>query len=276
MRISTFAATLLFTSSLFAQTRTLPVETNDLIVPLTAASRILIPAAGDTPGGNGTHFRSDIDLINLRSTAQTVQLRWLPQANSGTSVVRTITLPAQSGVSSENFVGDILQLSGLGAIDIQGVTSEGAPDSGALLHATARIWTPQPNDNNGIDDEGTMSQTFPAIAMPTAATNTKTIFGLRRSAQYRLNAGIVNPSGTTQRFRITTFVFSVPTDQSVLEVDLPPLSMQQINLPGSTAGTVQILIENLTGTAGSWHAWGSSVDNESGDAWSEMAISGNS
>lgn len=274
MRIPALISALFLTFSALAQARVLPVETTDLIVPLTASSRILIPAAGDVPGGNGTHFRSDIDLINLRATAQVVQLRWLPQANSGSSIVRTITLPAQSGVSSENFVGDILQLSGLGAIDIQGVTSEGVPDNGALLHATARIWTPEPNDNNGIDDEGTMSQTFPSIAMPTAAATTKTIFGLRRSAQYRLNVGVVNPSATTQRFRITTYVFSNPLDQSTFEIELPPLSMQQVNISGTSSGNAQILIENTTGTAGSWQAWGSSIDNESGDAWSQMAFSG--
>lgn len=267
MRIPSLLITLFLTSSLFAQTRALPVETNDLIVPLAASSRILIPAAGDVDGAFGTHFRSDIDLINLRNASQMVQLRWLPQANSGSSIVRTITLPAQSGVSSENFVGEILQISGLGSIDIQGVTSEGGPDTGALLYASARIWTPNPNG-------GTMSQTFPAIAQPTTAVTTKTIFGLRRTAQYRLNVGVVNPSVTTQRFRITTYVFANPTDQSTFEIELPALSMQQVNIPGTSTGNVQILIENTTGGAGSWHAWGSSVDNTSGDAWSQMAVSG--
>ena len=274
MRSKTLLIALFISTPLFAQTSHFTPERNDLIVPLTAASRILIPAAGDVPGANGTHFRSDIDLINLRSTSQMVQLRWMPQAGTGSSVVRTITLPAQSGVSSENFVADIMQLSGLGSIDVVGVTSEGAADTNAQLHATARIWTPEANDNNGIDDEGTMSQTFPAIAMPTTPVTTKTIFGLRRSAQYRLNVGVVNPSGTTQRFRITTYVFANPLDTSSFEIELPALSMNQYNIGGSTSGNVQILIENLTATAGSWHAWGSAIDNESGDAWSQMAFSG--
>ena len=45
-------------------------------------------------------------------------------------------------------------------------------------------------------------------------------------------------------------------------------------VPGTSAGTVQVLIENLTGTAGEWHGWGSSVDNQSGDAWSQIAFGG--
>jgi hypothetical protein len=275
MRSKTLIFALFLSTPLLAQTSHFTPERNDLIVPLTAASRILIPAAGDVPGANGTHFRSDIDLINLRNVSQTVQLRWMPQAGTGTVVVRTITLPAQSGVSSENFVADIMQLSGLGSIDVIGVTSEGVADTNALLHATARIWTPEPNDNNGIDDEGTMSQTFPAIAMPTTAVTSRSIFGLRRSAQYRLNVGMTNPSGSAQRFRITTYVFTNPIDASSFEVELPAQTMNQYNITGTSSGNVQILIENINASAGSWHGWASSIDNESGDAWSQMAVGGN-
>lgn len=274
MRIPTLISALIFSSSLFAQSATFVPEGNDLIVPQTAAWRILIPVAGDAAGANGTHFRSDIDLINLRSISQNVQLRWLPQVGSGSSSVRTITLPAKSGVSSENFVGDILQRSGLGAIEILGVTAEGATDTGAQLHATARIWTPESNNNNGIDDEGTMSQTFPSIVLPSQSVTTKTIFGLRRSAQYRLNVGITNPTGATLRFRVTTYVFSSPIEQSSFEIDIPAQSMNQVNVPGTASGNVQVLVENLTASAPDWQAWASSIDNESGDAWSQMAFSG--
>jgi hypothetical protein len=263
------------TTSLAAQSSNFTPERDDLIVPLTAASHILIPVAGDVPGANGTHFRSDINLINLRDVAQTVQLRWYPQGANGSGLsVRSITLSATSGVSSENFVADILQRTGLGAIDIIGVTAEGVPDTNALLHATARIWTPEADDNNGIADEGTMSQTFPAISMPTSAVTAKTIFGVRHSDQYRLNVGITNPAATTQRFRVTTYVFASPIETTSFEIELPPMSMQQVNVPATASGNAQITIENLTGGAGSWHGWASSIDNKSGDAWSQMAFAG--
>lgn len=274
MRIPTLLTTLFLSTSLFAQPAGFVPKTNDLIVPLTTAWRILIPAAGDAPGANGTHFRSDIDLINLRAVSQNVQLRWLPQVGSGTASVRTITLPAQSGVSSENFVGDVLQRGGLGAIEILGVTAEGAADTGAQLHATARIWTPEPDNHNGIDDEGTMSQTFPSIVLPSQSVTAKTIFGLRRGAQYRLNVGITNPTGAAQRFRVTTYVFSSPIETSSFEIDIPAFSMNQVNVPGTASGNVQVLVEALTGSAPDWQAWASSIDNESGDAWSQMAFAG--
>jgi hypothetical protein len=262
-----------FEAQSIAQTHGFVPERNDLIVPQTAAWRILIPVAGDAAGANGTHFRSDIDLINLRAVSQNLQLRWLPQG-TGSSSVRTITLPAQSGVSSENFVGDILQRTGLGAIEILGVTAEGATDNGAQLHATARIWTPEPDNNNGIDDEGTMSQTFPSIILPSQSVTAKTIFGLRRSAQYRLNVGLSNPTSATLRFRVTTYVFSSPIEQSSFEIDIPAQSMNQVNVPGTASGNVQVLVENLTGSTPDWQAWASSIDNESGDAWSQMAFAG--
>lgn len=247
---------------------------NDLIVPLAAASRILIPAAGDVPGAAGTHFRSDIDVINLRDANQRVELRWLPMQGTGSVLVRTLTLPPLSGVASENFVAEILQTSGLGAIQITGLTDSGAHDTAARLHATARIWTPQPNDGDNVDDEGTMSQTFPAIALTSPQTSTvKTVFGLRRSGQYRLNAGVTNLAATTQRFRITAYIFSSFVEPQVVEVDVAGQSMIQVNISGTTSGLVQIVIENLSGGT-EWHAWGSSIDNESGDAWSQMAFGG--
>jgi hypothetical protein len=269
MRISLVASVLVLSASLHASTLT-PVA-NDLIVPRTAAARILIPAAGDVPGANGTHFRSDIHLVNLRNLQQNVELRWLPQTG-GTPVVRTITIPANSGVASENFVGDFMATNGLGSIEIIGVTAQGQPDGSALLHAAARIWTPEPDNGNGLDDEGTMSQTFPAIVLPSSSSATKSVFGLRRGAQYRLNVGISNPNDVSMRFRVTTYVLNNSPETVVTDVVIGANSMNQFNVTPNTSGLIQVIIQSVDGSAPDWQAWASSVDNESGDAWSQMAV----
>jgi hypothetical protein len=47
--------------------------------------------------------------------------------------------------------------------------------------------------------------------------------------------------------------------------------MNQTQFPG-TADAGQILVENLTTSTSYWEAWASSIDNVTGDAWSQMAF----
>ena len=263
---------LLFTLALalpaFAQ-----ISSNDLIIPVAATPRIYVPVAGSAAGANGTFFRSDINLINLRTVSQRVQIYWLPQVGTGSATpLGTLDIPAQRGLSSEDFVAEVLQQSGLGGIEFVGVTADGSFDPGAALHVTARIWTPRPDGG-----EGTFSQTFPAIVA--GAQNTaivKAVFGMRRSAQYRMNVGVMNPSSTTQRFRVTAAISSaIGVDSQAFEFDVPARAIQQVLLPGTSSGLVQVLIEDLGGGAGDWQGWASSIDNQSGDAWSQIAVGGN-
>ncbi len=153
MRISAFLlASFLITHSLGA----------DLIVPQSGAPRILIPAAGNSAGANGTYFRSDIQVVNLRNAEQRVQMFWLPQGSSGAAIAaRSVDIGPLSGVGSEDFVASVLLQSGVGGIEFVGVTETGQFDQNARLHITSRIWTPRPDGGSG-----TMSQTFPALIMP--------------------------------------------------------------------------------------------------------------
>jgi hypothetical protein len=269
MRLPAILLTLFLTATLMAQ------QTDDLIVPIAGAPDILIPAAGDVPGVNGTHFRSDISIINLRDVSQRVQLYWLPQGSSGQSLAPvTIDVGALSGFQSDNFVASVLSRTGLGSIEVLGVTQSGIPDPEARLHVAARIWTPRPDGG-----AGTMSQTFPAIAIVSDPAKLKAIFGLRRTAQYRLNVGISNPTPQPRRFRVTTVInqSSGGPVQSQFDVDVAAVSMEQRGVIGTPEGIAQVLIEDITSpaVAGTWHAWASAVDNLSGDAWSQMAVAGN-
>jgi hypothetical protein len=254
------ASLLLFTASAGA----------DLVTPQTSASRILIPVAGDAPGANGTYFRSDIQIVNLRNAPQRVQIYWLPQGSSGAAIApRTVDLGALSGFFSDDFVDNILLQDGVGGIEVVGVTQEGQFDPDARLHATARIWTPRPDGA-----AGTMSQTFPALVMPGSTARSKTVFGLRRSADYRLNVGIINPAQTAHRFRVTVRIATATGGENlVYETELAARSIEQRLAGGTATGIAQVLIEDLTaGTATDWQGWASSIDNASGDAWSQMAF----
>ena len=262
---SPLIAVLLLSPSLFAQT------TNEVVIPRAAAPRVIVPVAGNAAGANGTFFRSDISVINLRNATQRIQIFWFPLGTQGSlTPIATITLPPQQGTLSDqaDFVGEFLRTTGLGGIEFVGVTDQGVFDPNAQLHVTSRIWTPRPDGA-----AGTMSQTLPAIAAgQTDTPSLKSAFGLRRGSQYRLNVGVMNPSSTTQRFRFTIVAAGLVTD--TFELDLPPRSIRQELAPGTSSGYVQVVIENLGGGAGEWQGWASSVDNQSGDAWSQIAVGG--
>ena len=237
----------------------------DLIVPQTSSSRILIPIAGETPGAFGTHFRTDISLTNFRDAEQRIALRWLPADRSGADIaLRFITINGRSGISSNDFVGQVLGQSGLGGILIYGVDANGQFDDDAQLHATSRIWTPEPNVPNG-----TMSQAFPAIVYEPTLARIKWILGMRRSEQYRLNVGVVNPHATAMAFRVRviTATGAVETRDLVLQ----PYSIHQEGMAG-TSEPFQIIVETTATDLTAWQAWASSIDNVTGDAWSQMGF----
>jgi hypothetical protein len=237
-----------------------------------AAPQLLIPAAGNTPGAYGTFFRSDITLVNFTAHDQIVRLQWLPQGGTAASPT-TITLPSQGWLRSLDFVGERLGQAGLGAIMMTGITSGGDIDPTASLFATTRIWTPQPGTS------GTTSQTFPAVPVANINTPSAALFGVGGRGNYRTNIGIVNlDSIHTQTFAVGN-PLAGPLPPPPLVITVPPMSMQQVLLGSgtSTFGVVELVVENVTDPAtrsNSWIAYSSTVDNVTGDAWSELAIVG--
>ena len=232
-----------------------------------SAPQLLIPVAGSTPGANGTFFRSEITLGNFATHDQDVRLQWLPQGASSTFST-TINLRALSGIRSEDFVREYLAQSGLGAIVVTGVTSSGDLDPTAALYVNSRIWSPQTATG------GTTSQSLPAIPISTiSAPDSAGFFPGPQSNNYRVNIGFVNLDpkneqtfGIVYEFTPLPFAFSVT---------VPPMSMQQLGL-GSVFG-FEIILSNNTDSARKsnlWVAYGSIVDNISGDAWSELVAPG--
>ncbi|SRR6266568_3973112 len=89
--------------------------TATVIQTLGGAPQVLIPAAGSTAGANGTFFHSDIYVSNHANRTQTVRFDWLPQAGNG-GTTKQVDLPAGTTIRSADFVRDVLNVSGLGAM----------------------------------------------------------------------------------------------------------------------------------------------------------------
>jgi hypothetical protein len=239
----------------------------EVVQPIGAAPQVLIPAAGNVNGQNGTFFRSDITIVNLRNSDQIVFLEWLPQPGA-TPTSTSIMIHALSGIRSSDFVHDYLNTTGLGAIVVTAVTQPIAEaiDVNGRLFVSSRIWTPQPSTT------GTTSQNLSTIPLSTINTPAAAIFGAGGAdspSDYRVNVGIVNVDAS----RTQTFVVAFSSTQATTVV-LPPRTMQQVSSIGAFTGQ-QILISNVS-TNGSnlWTAYASTINNVTGDAWSELAVAG--
>jgi len=245
-----------------------------VVLPLGAASQLLIPVAGSTPGANGTFFRSDIAIINFAGRDQMVKLQWVPQTG-GTGSTSTITIATHSGIRSADFVTNYLNQSGIGSILVSGVQSDGVTlDLNAQLYVIMRVWTPQPGTS------GTTSQSLPAI--PRSAVNTQVaalfaVGGADNPANYRVNVGIVNLDPANAQTYQIALPSAIGPQPPAIQLTIAPMSMQQVGVGTGLSATQQILIQNVTGgttQSNSWIAYGSTVDNVTGDAWSELAVAG--
>jgi hypothetical protein len=234
---------------------------------MASAPELLIPAAGSTPGVNGTFFKSDITLGNFADRAQAVRLTWLPQGATATYST-TITLGARSFIRSSDFVHDYLGQSGLGAILVTGVNGFGA-DATASLYVASRIWSPQPGTS------GTTSQSLPAIPTSTINTTDAALFSLGGEGSFRINVGFVNLDPVNEQ--TLNIVFTQSPLPFAIPVKVPPMSMQQASLGSTMFFSPEILITNGTDVAtrsNLWIAYASTVDNVTGDAWSMLAVPG--
>jgi hypothetical protein len=245
---------------------------DNVVTPANDAYEVVIPAAGKVEGANGTFFRSDVTLVNPLNRTLIISARWIPQPNKAPDV-RNITLQAKEVKRYDDFVENIFREEGLGAVVLTAVTSDGGPDTSARFYVSSRIYTPQ------LATGGSTSQSFPAVPMSSIDTTSATLFGLGAEdpgSHFRVNVGIVNLDST----RTQTFVISVP--QSVgtpltYNVTLPPRTMQQVNNVIREGSQRYVRILNQTESdsrSGKWIAYSSTVESTTGDAWSELAISG--
>src|SRR6185436_9487335 len=219
---------------------------------LGGAPRVLIPAAASAPGANGTFFHSDVFVRNHTNRTQAVRFDWLPQVGNASATMQ-VEMPALGVIRSADFVHEVLNVEGLGAILITGVTSSGDPDRTAWLYVSSRIWTTQPGS------EGTTSQSLPVIDTDTIQTHLHALVsgsgGFENAANYRVNVGVVNLDPINAK---TFFVYidtgsAIPTGQTFT---VPPMSMQQISM-GSGLVASDIVIDNTLGTqSADWIAYG--------------------
>jgi hypothetical protein len=237
----------------------------------------LIAAAANTVGANGTFFRSDVTLINRTDHEQQVVVAWL-SAGEESIITPTfkITLPPRGSKNGwigsppatiNDFVRE-LGLSGLGsllfiAVDLDGKLARGD----ASIDGFSRIWSPATHG-------GSVSQSFSVLdPLELDLQPHGMAVGFRHDENFRTNLGIVNLDTKPRRFDVRIVGEFATTE---LTVNVPGLSLKQIALPTRNYGTlaIEIWAEHSEDGVGAFHfpwaAYGSSVDNVTGDGWTSQ------
>ncbi len=219
----------------------------------------IIPVVGNLQGSNGTFFKSDVTIANRRSVAQIVSVGFLQRGvNNGSSQVLNFSIGANTTDFETDFVGRILGKSGvLGTLLVVARTADGAIDTAGQIDGFSRIWTPQPGSS------GTVSQAFESIDIQDNLT-TSYGYGLRQDESFRTNVGLVNLYDTANTFTVAVVGFR---GSNSFNQTVQPYSMEQPSLPPGIYGDCYVRITSGSSNFNWWSAYGTSVDNVTGDGW---------
>lgn len=233
---------------------------------------ILLPVVINTPGLNGTFFKTDAFFANFRNVDQEVLVRFLPEGASAAPPLR-LSISALTNIAAVDLLGpgSDLARNGVGALLITAVLQRtDIVDQSAKLLGQFRIWTPQPGS------PGTVS--FGAWGPPSDnihGLNGAIALGLRQNAAFRTNVGIVNLDPVnTRTWAVTVRSGGTPI---TFTITLLPLSMQLVAVPTTITPTgngylsVTFAPFDTPGTDFRWSAFGVTADNITGDSWLSMA-----
>lgn len=231
----------------------------------TGTTAFVLPAVGTVRGSRGAEFVTDVTLANDRAIAQAVIVMWLPQGNVNGPAVPAfrITLPPSDDAAGTLTIADLageLRLDGLGALLVVATGPAGDVDGAADIDGFARVRTASQCG------AGSVSQSLPAVSAQTFGARRGRGLGLRHDSDYRTNVGIVNLAEVTREF---TVVVAGERHSERFPVSIPPFSPMQTPVPDRNYGAVALTV--ISDGQAPWVAYGSSVDNASGDSWASVA-----
>lgn len=221
---------------------------SDLAKP---SESLIVPIAGNIHGARRTWFKTDLTVRNSALVTQSVIVTFYPadsDNSSGDGVSSgLIQLSARQTVTYEDVVGGYFGRTGIGSIVIQGSYP---------VMASYRIYT------------GMTSASADAMPLSDASdVSEERIIGLIHDASFRTNIGIVNLDPMESRtFRISV----VGNRDTTIEVTVPPMSVHQEPLPRRSLGHITVSVAIVGPPARYWTAYGTSVDNVTGDSWLQM------
>lgn len=253
----TYAAAGTYTVSLtVANANGQSLTSKQLIVASATAYRTLVSVAAQTPGVNGTSWRTELNVFNAGTNAATVSLLFLP-SSGGSVISRSLFLAPRQSFTYANALLDLFNVAtGAGALAIE-ATSAG---TNADLRVTSRTFT------TGFT--GTYGQSVPDVH-PEALERTLYVTGISANASFRTNIGLVNRGASDVSTQLTLYneTGSVLASKSLV---LGANSFQQSPLaavfPEIAGGVYDVLTMRLTAASqDAVSAYASVVDNRTQD-----------
>jgi hypothetical protein len=156
------------------------------------------------------------------------------------------------------------------------MNADGSININGRIDAYARIWTPAPSGQTGTYSQGVYASTLGGPGTDDLQPISASIYGLVQDGiDFRTNYGIVNLANGPRTFDIV--VIGETGARFERTVTLPAASMIHEALPlGQRFGqlTIDVAVQFISAPGiitYPWTAFGSSVDNRSGDAWYSKA-----
>ena len=221
-------------------------------VPQPSGSQLVIPAVGRAAGANGTFWRSDVTFYNPMNLYMSLGVRFLAAgANDSNASMQTFTIAPRRAV----VISDILTALGLsdgsGALEV-----DWNGGSGPIV--TSRTYT----TTTGGGTFGQSIDPLPGFGVDSFVP------GLRSDTSFRSNVGLVNGGDSTIGITVTLLSTYGQTIASGF-VQLAPRSQTQYSVAGLFPGVNAAALGSFTlhahSDAGNVFAYGSIVDNNSGD-----------
>ncbi len=214
----------------------------------------VVPVVANNAGEGDTYWRSDVNVLNVSGEDTTVQMQLFPNTGPGGGAYEPklsdpIDIPAGQQRAFTNVVQSIFGMpETYGTLWIYSL--DGKP-----LVITSRTYTP--------GGGGTYGQDVSSVLVAANAW----IAGVEHDSLFRTNVGIFWP--WTQPVQFTVEVFSSAGEQvgggtiTFVDAGLQQLSLSNFGVSNLVSGWVRISCSNAQNL---WYAYGSTVDETTGDA----------
>lgn len=238
-------------------------------VPSTAATDLVVPVVGRTPGAAGTLWRTSLELFNTAESETTVALflNLSDRDNTTPAASAQVTVLPRDTLVIDDLIAEAFALDqAVGSVDIVAT---------APVIAHARI-------ANFGSDVGSFGQSVPALPAVWAVADEQVpglnpnsglvyLFETVEDAEFRSNLGIASVAATPLTVEVTARLGGEVVG-TPMNLDLAPYSHTQVNrvlndiaVPSGTPG-LRLEVAAVGDATGRFFAYLSRVDNGTGDA----------
>ncbi len=227
----------------------------------------VIPAAGNTYGGYGSHWITQLSIFNPQTYPLTISVTFVPQGG-GHGMESLITIPSNAVGYWDNSLQELFNSTGTGAYLVATFPGDNPTVPNDMV---SRSFLVNSNTVNLQSDGGTYGQTIPGTFIGLQDYTNEGVsaisHGIRNLDQYgwRTNFGGVNLGSTPVTLRINVYDADGNTLVKNATYSMPAQSQKQWTLPVQVDhGSVEFFVDDTTNKAVVF-AYTSTLDRYTGD-----------